>query len=286
MNESSLLGRAATPEGNQETVIAAGTSSLHYWREIWRFRGLLALLVWRDLLVRYKQTVLGVAWALIRPVVTMVVFTLVFGKLANLPSGGAPYPLLVFAAMLPWQFFASTFADAGNSLVGNASMIAKVYFPRLIIPAGAVFVGLVDLVLAGFVFAALCFFYGYYPGWALLCLPIFVLLLCLFVGACGLIVAALNVEYRDFRYVVPFVIQLGTYISPVGFSSDVVPERWRLLYALNPMVGIIDGFRWCLLPDSPLWWPSIGISALVTVGLAIVGYHFFRKVERHFADVI
>jgi len=270
-----------------ETVITAVPDFRHYWRDSWRFRELLLLLVWRDVLVRYKQTVFGVAWAVLRPLVTMVVFTLLFGRLAHLPSHGVPYPLLVFAGILPWQFFATTLVDAGNSLLGNANMISKVYFPRIIIPLSVVLGGVVDFAIAGAIYAVMALWYGHAPGWQIIYLPGFVVLLCLWVLACSLWISALNVAYRDFRYLVPFAVQLATYVSPVGFSTSVVPERWHLAYALNPMVGIIDGFRWSLLgASSPIAWDSVALSVGVTLALLIPGSRFFRRLERSFADVI
>jgi lipopolysaccharide transport system permease protein len=271
----------------QEIVIRAGSPTGQYWRDVWRFRELLLLLVWRDVLVRYKQTAFGIAWAVVRPFVTMVVFTIVFGRLANLPSHDVPYPLLVFAGMLCWQFFSATFADASNSVTSSANMISKVYFPRIIVPLSSMFAGMVDLSLTGVLFIILAAWYGYWPDWHVVALPAFVVLLFLCVFASSIWISALNVAYRDFRYVVPFVIQLGAYISPVGFSSNVVPEQWRLLYSLNPMVGIIDGFRWCLLRGSvPLDATSLALSIVITLVLLVPGIAFFQHKERHFADII
>lgn len=270
-----------------ETLIYANMPDRHYWADIWRFRDLLFMLAWRDVLVRYKQTVFGVAWAVVRPFITMVVFTIIFGRLANLPSHDVPYPLLVFSGMLAWQFFATTFADASNSLVGNANMISKVYFPRMIVPIGSLLVGLVDFALTVVLFLGLAVWYGYALDWRVIFFPLFVALLLLFVFACSLWVSAMNVAYRDFRFIVPFVTQLGTYVSPVGFSSSIVPERWRLIYALNPMVGIIDGFRWCLLRGSTaLDWQALGIAVAVIAALLVPGLRFFRRLERRFVDVI
>lgn len=274
-------------EGVPETVITAHKSNGRYWAELWGFRELLVLLAWRDILVRYKQTVFGISWAVLRPFVTMVVFTLIFGRLANLPSHDVPYPLLVFAGVLAWQFFAATFADASNSLVGNANMISKVYFPRLIVPLSTILVGGVDLAITAVLYLILAVWFGFLPDWHVVFLPAFVALLFLFILGASIWISALNVAYRDFRYVVPFMIQLGAYVSPVGFSSDIVPEKWRLLYALNPLVGIIDGFRWSLLRGSTPLDP-IGVLAaiVVTIALLVPGVIFFRRQERHFADVI
>ena len=268
-------------------VITAERSTTGYWSEVWRFRELLVLLVWRDILVRYKQTVFGIAWAVIRPVVTMVVFSVIFGRLAGLPSHDVPYPLLVFAGVMAWQFFASAFADASNSLVGNANMISKVYFPRIIVPLSSLVVGLVDFAITLVIFAALAVWYGYLPDWRIVFLPVFVGMLFLFVFAAGMWVSALNVTYRDFRYLVPFAIQLGAYLSPVGFTSSIVPEKWRLLYALNPLVGIIDGVRWSVLRGTtPLDTQSVFIGAAVIAAVLLPGVAFFKRQERQFADVI
>jgi len=271
----------------RETIIEAGRTERHYWLDLWRYRELFAFLTWRDILVRYKQTVLGVAWAVLRPLFTVLIFSLVFGRLARLPSEGVPYALLVAAAILPWQFFSSAFSDASSSVIGNAAMISKVYFPRLIIPASSVIVGLVDFALSAIIVVGLMVWYGVTPGWRVLSLPLFIgLILSTSLGA-GLWFAALNVTYRDFRHVVPFVAQLGLYISPVGFSSAIIPEQWRMLYAVNPMVGAIDGFRWALLGTSqPLYWPGIWMAYAISFLLLATGVAFFRRTEKGFADII
>lgn len=271
----------------QSLTIEAGRAERHYWKDLWRYRELFYFLAWRDILVRYKQTVFGVAWSLLRPLMTMMVFTLIFSKLAKLPSDDAPYPILVFAALLPWQFFANALTGAGDSLVGNASMISKVYFPRLVIPASAVIVSLVDFFIAGGILIALMFWYGYMPDWRILSLPFFILIAFAAAMGAGLWLAALNVKYRDFRIIVPFVVQFGLYISPVGFSSSIVPEQWRLLYSLNPMVGVIDGFRWAILGgNTPLYWPGLLLSASLVTVIFATGIYYFRKTEKSFADVI
>jgi lipopolysaccharide transport system permease protein len=268
-------------------VIEAGRTERHYWQDLWRYRELLAFLAWRDILVRYKQTVIGVAWAVLRPVLTMLVLVAVFSKLARLPSQGVPYPVLVFAGLLPWQFFSTAFTEAGSSLITNANMISKIYFPRLIIPFSAVVVSFVDFLVSLAIMAGLMLWYGFTPGWQLLALPLFTLLAFGAALGAGLWIAALNVKYRDFRYIVPFVVQLGTYISPVGFSSSIVPEKWRLLYSLNPMVGVIDGFRWSILGGKiPLYMPSIWMSIAIVGVILIWGTVYFRGTERTFADVI
>ena len=268
-------------------VIEAGRTERHYWADLWRFRELFYFLAWRDLLVRYKQASLGIAWAVLRPFLTMVVFTLVFGKLAKLPSENVPYPILVFAALLPWQLFATAFAESGNSLVGNASLISKVYFPRLVIPASAVLVSLADFGIALVILAALMAWHGFAPGWQILALPLFTLLAVAAAVSAGIWTAALNVKYRDVRFIIPFVVQMGLYISPVGFSSSIVPGDWRLLYAVNPMVGIIDGFRWAISGGiAPLYAPSV-LMSIVIIGLVLIaGVRYFRRTEKTFADVI
>jgi len=266
-------------------IIEAGKTEGQYFRDLWRYRELFVFLAWRDILVRYKQTVFGVLWAVLRPFLTMVVFTIVFGKIAKLPSGGAPYPILVYAAMLPWQFFSSAFSEASNSLIGNTNLLTKIYFPRIIMPTSTVIVALVDFFIALGILAVLMVFYRYAPSWNILTLPVFILLAFLTAMGAGLYITALNVKYRDFRYVVPFIVQFGLYISPVGFSSDVVPDKWRLLYAVNPMVGVIDGFRWAILGRS-LHIQSFVLSVGVSIGLFILGLWYFRKTERTFADVI
>lgn len=272
---------------SSELIIEAGRTERHYWRDIWRYRELFYFLAWRDILVRYKQTAIGVAWALIRPLLTMIILTIVFGKVAKLPSDGAPYPILVFAAMLPWQFFANAFSEAGNSLIGNANMISKIYFPRLVIPGSAVIVSFVDFLISGVILVALMLWYGFLPDWRILTLPLFILIAFAAAMGAGLWMAALNVKYRDFRYIIPFVAQFGLYISPVGFSSNVIPEQWRLIYSLNPMVGVIDGFRWAILGgNAQLYWPGFVLS-LVVVGLVLfTGILYFRKTEKSFADII
>jgi lipopolysaccharide transport system permease protein len=268
-------------------VIEAGRANYHYWKDLWRYRELFLVLTWRDILVRYKQTVLGVSWALLRPLLAAAVFTVIFGKLANLPSDGAPYPLLVMVAMLPWLFFATGLTEASGSLVGNANMISKVYFPRLIMPVSAVIVSLVDLLISSFIAMALMAWYGVWPDWRVITFPLFVVLAFAAAIGAGTWFAALNVKYRDFRYIVPFVLQLALYISPVGFSSSIVPDKWRLLYSINPMVGVIDGVRWALLGGAdPLYWPSILLSVAVTTVLLISGVAFFRRAEKQFADII
>jgi lipopolysaccharide transport system permease protein len=271
-----------------ELVIEAGHSEKQYWKDLWRYRELFYFLAWRDFLVRYKQTVIGVAWALLRPFLTMVVLTVVFGKIAKLPSeGAAPYAVLVYAAMLPWQFFASSVTESSNSLISNPALISKIYFPRLIVPASSVITSFADLLISFATLAVLMGWYQYWPDWRVVFVPLFAGLAFAAAFGVGLLLCALTVKYRDFRYVVPFVVQLGLYASPVGFSSSVVPAEWRLPFSVNPVVGVIDGFRWALLRgEAPIYWPGLAMSVGVTAALLVAGVWYFRRVERHFADVI
>ncbi len=276
-----------TAENPAVLVIEAGRAERHYWRDLWRYRELFYFLAWRDILVRYKQTVVGIAWSVIRPLLTLLVFALVFGRLARLPSEGFPYPLLVFAGLLPWHFFATALSEAGMSLVANANLLTKVYFPRILVPAGTVLVSLVDFLISLVLLALVMAWYRHVPDGRIVALPAFFLLAALAALGSGLWLCSLNVKYRDFQYVVPFVVQFGLYVSPVGFSSALVPEQWRLVYALNPMVGVIDGFRWSLLGgDQTLHWPSLAVSASVAVALFVTGVRYFRRTERTLADVI
>jgi lipopolysaccharide transport system permease protein len=270
----------------QEIVIEAGRTQRHYWHDLWTYRELFAFLAWRDILVRYKQTVIGVAWSVLRPVLTMVVFTIVFGRIARLPSDGVPYPILVFCAMLPWHFFASAVSEGSNSLIQNANIVSKVYFPRLIVPASAVVVSFVDFLISLALLAILLAWYQFLPSPRVFLLPVFLALAILVSMGLALLLAAMNVRYRDFRYVVPFLIQFGLFISPVGFSLSVIPERWRWLYSLNPMVGVIEGFRWSLLPGYMLDPGALLSSVLVSTIVLAAGVIYFRQTERSFADVI
>src|SRR5712671_1781891 len=269
-------------------IIEPGRQERDYWRDLWRYRELFYVLAWRDLAVRYKQTVIGVAWAVIRPLLTMIVFTIIFGRIAKLPSeGSAPYPLMVFAGMLPWTFFSTGLSEASNSLISNANLISKVYFPRLIVPTATVVVAFVDFLITFSILILLMGWYQYPPGWRMLVLPAFTLLAFLASMGPALWITALNVKYRDFRYVIPFIVQFGLYVSPVGFSSSVIPEQWRLLYSLNPMVGVIDGFRWCILGgQSELYPAGLGISVGATAFFLWFGIRRFRKMEKSFADLI
>src|SRR5688572_21455188 len=261
-----------------ELILEAGRAERQYWRDLWRYRELFYFLAWRDLLVRYKQTVVGVAWSLIRPLVTMAVLTIVFGKVAKMPSAGVPYPLLVFCGMLLWQFLSTAMSESGGSLVGNANLISKVYFPRLVVPASSVVTSFVDFLISAIFLIALMIWYRFSPPSNVFFVPFFVLLAILVSFGAGLWIAALMVKYRDFKFVLPFVVQFGTYISPVGFSSSVVPEQWRILYSLNPAVGVIDGFRWCLLGgEHQLYLPGLAASIVVVIGLLCSGIWYFRK---------
>lgn len=270
-----------------DLVVEPGRSEKNYWLDIWRFRELFLFLAWRDILVRYKQTIIGLAWSLIRPFLTMIVFTVIFGKLAKLPSEGVPYPILVYAGMLPWQFFATAFSEASNSLISNSNMLTKIYFPRLIIPASTVIVNFVDFLISFVILIGLMIWYHFVPSWTILYLPLFLLLAFFTSMGAGLYIAAMNVKYRDFKYIVPFVVQFGMYVSPVGFSSNVVPEKWRLLYSMNPMVGVIDGFRWSILGgESNIYVPGMLLSIILIIILLIFGIWYFRKTEKTFADII
>jgi lipopolysaccharide transport system permease protein len=279
----------AEPEQQPEEfdlVIEAGKSESLYWLDLYRFRELLYLLAWRDILVRYKQTLIGIAWAVLRPVLVMAVFTLVFGRLANLSSEGIAYPVLVFSALLPWQFFSNALSEASNSMIINANLITKVYFPRLLIPLASIVVGLVDFAICLVLLLILMVVYSVEPTWRLLTVPLFALLACLAAVGPALWLCSLNVRYRDVRYTVPFIVQFGLLISPVGFSSSIVPERWRLVYSLNPMVGVIDGFRWAICGSEAVFLPGIAVAVILSALLAVSGIWYFRSTERSFADII
>jgi lipopolysaccharide transport system permease protein len=273
---------------NTHLVLEAGRADRQYWPDIWRYRGLLFILAWRDVAVRYKQTAIGVVWAFIRPFLTMVVFTVVFGHLAKLPTtNGIPYAIVVIGGLLPWTLFSSVLSEASASVISNGNLISKVYFPRMIVPLATVLVVLIDFAVSLSILAGLMIWYLIVPGWQLLLLPFFVLLALLASLGPALWAAAIVVKYRDFRFVVPFVLQFGLYVSPVGFESAIVPEQWRLLYNLNPMVGIIDGFRWCIVGGaSPLYLPGFLLSLAVTAGFLWLGISTFRRIERGFADLI
>jgi lipopolysaccharide transport system permease protein len=271
----------------ERLVIEANRVGGRYWKDLWRYRELLYFLAWRDILVRYKQTAFGIAWALIRPFITMVIFTVVFNQLAGLDSGKIPYPILVYAAMLPWQFFASALQECSNSLIYDANLVSKVYFPRLLVPASSVIVSFIDFLISGMILLGLMIYFNFVPPWQIVTLPLFILIAIAATMGGGLWLSALNVKYRDFRYVVPFIVQCGLYVSPVGFSSNVVKAQWRLLYSLNPMVGVIDGFRWAILGQTAqIYWPGFLLSNSLVLLLLVTGIQYFRRTERTLADVI
>ena len=269
-------------------IIEPGRTEKNYWIDLWRYRELFLILAWRDISVRYKQTIIGILWAIIRPFLTMVVFTVIFGRIAKLPSdGSAPYALMVFAGMLPWTLFSNALSESSSSLVSNSALIGKVYFPRLIIPAAALVTCFIEFLISFFILFAMMIYYQFAPGWQVLFLPLFICLALLASLGPGLWMTALNVKYRDFRYIIPFLVQFGLYVSPVGFSSKIVPEQWRMIYSLNPMVGVIDGFRWCVLGgDSPIYWPGFLLSLAIISFFLWLGVSRFRKMEKTFADLI
>jgi lipopolysaccharide transport system permease protein len=277
-----------TKQESWDLVIKPGSVSKQYWVDLWRFRELFFVLSLRDISVRYKQTVIGILWAIVRPLLTMIVFTVVFGKIAKLPSeGAAPYALMVYAAMLPWQFFATALQESSNSLVVNSMLISKVYFPRLIIPTSSIITSLVDFVLSFIILLGLMVYFKFTPTWNMLFLPGFLLIAILTAIGIGLYITSLNVKFRDFRYVIPFIIQFGLYVSPVGFSSSVIPEKYRLLYSMNPMVGVIDGFRWSILgTEANIYWPGFSLSVGIMFFFLWLGLRTFRKMEKSFADII
>lgn len=273
-------------------IIEAGRAERHYWRDLWRYRELFLILAWRDVAIRYKQSVAGAAWAVIQPLMSMIIMTVIFGKLAGLPSqGNVPYAIMVFSAMLPWQFFSNALSSASQSVVNNANLISKIYFPRLIVPAGSVVVSLIDFFVASSILAGLMLWFQFWPTWRLITLPLLLIFAIAAAMGPGLILTALMVRYRDFRVLVPFIVQFGLYVSPVAYSTEFfhqkLGEKWFLLYSLNPMVGVIDGFRWAILGGPcVIYWPGFLISLALTALLLIAGVWYFRKTERVFADVI
>jgi lipopolysaccharide transport system permease protein len=271
-----------------DLIIESGRTEINYWFDLYRYRELFYILAWRDIKVRYKQTVIGFAWSIIRPLLTMFVFTIIFSKVAKLPSDGtAPYAIMVFAALMPWQFFSNSLSESSQSLVANSNLVSKVYFPRLIIPASSVIVSLVDFLISFVILIGLMAWFQFTPNWHIIYLPIFLVFAFITSMGFGLFITALNVKYRDFRYIIPFIIQIGLYISPVGFSSMVIPEKWRLVYSLNPMVGVIDGFRWSILGgDSKIYLPGFFLSIGIVFIITSLSITYFRKTEKKFADVI
>lgn len=258
-----------------------------YWSELWSYRELFYFFAWRDLVVRYKQTTIGIAWSVIRPLLTMIIFTIVFGKLVNLDNNSLPYPIIIFSALLPWQLFSTSISESSNSIVSNANIISKIYFPRVIIPTSSLIVSIVDFFISFILLILIMIFYNFYPSWRITFLPIFIFLVLLTSLGTGLLLSALTVKYRDFRYITPFIIQLGLYISPVGFSSDLIPEKWKLFYYINPIVGIIDGFRWSICGNKLiLYIPGFILSIFISIFMFIIGLWYFRKTERTFADII
>lgn len=286
-----------------DLFIKAGQTEGNYWKDLWRYRELFYILTWRDLKVRYKQTVLGVAWSVIRPLLTMIIFTIVFSGVAGLPSeGNAPYAVMVYVGLLPWQFFANALSESSNSLVGSANLISKVYFPRLIIPTASIITACVDFLISFVLLLILMAVYQYIPSWKIIFLPLFLLVAFLAAFGVGLLLTAMNVKYRDFRYIIPFIIQFGVYVSPVGFSSNIVYEKlskkmiemdmaWLTdylvtLYALNPMVGVIDGFRWSIIGNAQMNWSMFSVSIFMCLLILTYAIYYFRKTEKTFADVI
>ena len=292
ITDNLAVTQKARPDGVRtsstgQLLVEAGRIEEQYWLDLWRYRELFFFLAWRDLLVRYKQTVVGVSWSIIRPLLTMLILSVVFGKLSKMPSGGSPYPLLVLCGMLPWNFFSTAISDSGNSMVANSNLISKIYFPRIIIGVSSVITSFVDFLISALLMVGLMFWYRFVPHVSVLLLPLFALLAFGASVGAGLWIAALMVKYRDLRFVVPFIAQFGLYLSPVGFQSAIVPDRLRLLYSLNPIVGIIDGFRWSLLGgQNRLYLPALAISIIEVAALFISGVLYFRRMERTFADVI
>jgi lipopolysaccharide transport system permease protein len=269
-----------------ELTIEAGRTERQYWRDLWRYRELFYFLAWRDFLIRYKQTIVGVSWSLIRPVLMMLALTIV-GKIGRLPTGGVPYPLFFFCGLLPWQFFSTALSESGTSLVTNSNLISKIYFPRLVVPASSVIISFVDFLIASAILIALMFAYQFVPPSQIVFLPVFVLLVFAASFGAGLWISALMVKYRDFRFIVPFIVQFGIFLSSVFTMTSRVPEKWRLIYALNPLVGIIDGFRWCILGgDNSIYPPELPVCFFGVALLTASGFWYFRKTERTFADLV
>jgi lipopolysaccharide transport system permease protein len=271
----------------QTTIITPGSGSGTYWQDVWRHRELIAFLAWRDLLVRYKQTVIGIAWTILKPLATMLVYTFVFGRIAQLPSHGVPYTLLVLTGLLPWQLFSIVFSVSSESLIANAHLVSKVYFPRIIIPFSSIAVCIIDHLISFVLIFAMMAWYGVPLGPQILLLPFVTVLAALTALGIGLIAAALNAHYRDFRQLIPILLQLGVFVCPVGYATSLLPEKWQFIYALNPVVGIIDAFRWCILGKTELIFPpSILVTIVFTVVTLFYGIRVFRRLESTFADVM
>jgi lipopolysaccharide transport system permease protein len=288
MSANEKLTKADWNGSEHVLTMKRGAVNGNYWRDLWLYRELFLVFAWRDMSVRYKQSVIGVGWALIRPLLTMVIFTIVFGRIAHLPTqGAAPYPIMVMTGILPWFLFSTILGDASQSVVGNANMIQKVYYPRIMTPVASACTAVVDFLISLAVLAIFMAFYRFSPDVRVLALPLFILLAIIASLGPALLFAALNVEYRDFRFIVPFIAQFGLYVSPVGYSSEIVPAKWRLLYSCNPMVAVIDGFRWSLLADpKPLYWPGMAIGIAVSLAFMVIGFMVFRRTEKTFADVV
>jgi lipopolysaccharide transport system permease protein len=272
----------------EELIIEAGRTEKNYWKDLWNYRELFYILSWRDIKVRYKQTVIGAAWSVVRPLLTMIIFTYIFEKIAGQkPLGSEPYAIMVFAGLLPWQFFSTALAEASNSLISNTNLISKVYFPRLIIPTSTIITSLIDFFISFGLMVILFVIFGYYPSWQIITLPFFLIFCFIAAMGVGIYLTALNVKYRDFRYIVPFIVQFGLYISPVGINSTAVTGPYKILYYLNPMAGVIDGFRWSLLKgEQPIFMPGMLLSAAVSLFFLWLGIYQFRKMEKKFADII
>ena len=271
----------------KKIVIESGKETSAYWRDLWSYKELLYYLTLRDILIRYKQTFLGIAWSAFRPLLTIMVFTVVFGRIAHLPDNGVPYAIMVCCAILPWQFFSNSLTDASNSLVNNSEILTKVYFPRMIFPISAISISLVDFAISFGILCLLMLFYGFVPSYTIIILPFFLIIAFITSLGAGFFISSLNVRFRDFKFIIPFLLQLGLFISPVGFSSSVVPERWKLIYYLNPMAGVIDGFRWAVIGGgAKLYLPGIGMSLAISILILCFGIIFFRKVEKDFVDII
>ncbi|MDF2529172.1 MAG: O-antigen export system [Gammaproteobacteria bacterium] len=268
-----------------DLIIDNKSAEKFYFKDLWQYRELFFFLAWKDVLIRYKDTVIGVAWAVLRPLLTMLIMAFVFGHVAKMPSGGVPYPILVFSGLLPWQLFSTSLTTASESLIASREMVTKIYFPRLILPVSTILVNLIDFLISVGLLLGLIIIESFGFKLNLLALPVFLLLCLLLTVGCGLILSALTVKYRDFRYVVPFIVQLGIYLSPVAYSINVVPEKWRLLYSLNPLVGIISGFRWCFTGQQ-IYYPSLIISLIFTLLVFYFGLKLFKKLEVNFADSI
>ena len=276
-------------EYNQSLIIEPGRSEKNYWKDLWRYKELFYILAWRDIKVRYKQTVIGAAWSIVRPLLTTIIFTVIFSRVAQFSHPTAPYILVVFAGMLPWQFFASAMSDASNALVGNSNLISKVYFPRMIIPASTIITSFVDFAISFIILIGMMVIYRFVPDWKIILLPVFIILAFLAAFGTGLFLTALNVKYRDFRFIVPFIVQFGLYITPVGFSSSQFIEKigsgWKNVFYINPMASVIDGFRWCILGDA-MYWPGFFISCGIILFFLWLGIVYFRNTEKSFADSI